>query len=145
MIRKPELETRVRSILDPSRPRSSAGILIRCAIAVAALALVLPIALTAQGKVYKLTKDMTAPRVLYKEEPQYTPEAKNDKIEGTVVIQAEIMIDGSAQNIRVTRSLDPGLDANAITAVSHWRFQPGMKDGEPVNVAVTIEMNFHLL
>jgi TonB family protein len=150
MIRKPELETRVRSILDPSRRRAAAGILMRCAVALAALALIFPIALTrqsvhAQGKVYKMSDGVTAPSIIRKVEPEYTPEAKADKIEGMVVLQMEIMIDGSAQNIRVTRSLDPGLDQSAVNAVSMWQFKPGMKDGQPVTVAATIEVNFHLL
>ncbi len=150
MIARGELETRVRSILDPSRPRAGAGLLVRCAIALGAVALILPIAVTrqrvyAQGPVYKVGKDVSAPRVLYKEEPQYTQEAKDAKIAGTVVVHAEIATDGTAQNISVSSSLDPGLDANAITAVSHWRFQPGMKEGRAVTVAVTIEVNFHLL
>jgi len=150
MIRKPELETRVRSILDPSRRRTAAGILIRCAVALAALALIFPIALTrqsvhAQGKVYKIGDGVNAPSVIRKVDPEYTPEAKADRIEGMVMLQVEIMIDGSAQNIRVKRSLDPGLDQNAVNAVSMWQFKPGMKDGQPVTVAATIEVNFHLL
>jgi TonB family protein len=56
----------------------------------------------------------------------------------------EITARGTAENIHVVRSLDPGLDANAISAVSNWRFQPGMKDGEAVTVAATIEISFHL-
>ncbi len=150
MIRKPELETRVRSILDPSRRRAGAGLLIRSAIALGALALIFPIALTrqsvhAQGQVYKIGKDVSAPSVIHKVEPEYTPEAKDEKIEGTVVLQVEIMIDGTAQNIRVKRSLDPGLDQNAVHALSMWQFKPGMKNGEPVTVAATVEVNFHLL
>jgi len=150
MIRKPELETRVRSILDPSRRRASAGFFVRCAIALAALALILPIAVTrqqvhAQGKVYKIGNGVSAPSVLYKQEPEYTPEAKDAKIEGTVTLQVEITTEGYAQNIRVTRSLDPGLDTSAVTAVSNWRFKPGMKDGEPVAVYATIEVTFRLL
>ena len=150
MIRKPELEKRVRSILDPTRRRANAGFLVRCAIAFAALALILPIAITrqsvhAQGKVYKVGKDVTQPRLILKVEPEYTPEAKDDKIEGTVRLSAEITPDGFAQNIRVMQSLDSGLDANAVTALSQWRFKPGVKDGQPVTVQVTVEVNFHLL
>jgi len=150
MVRKPELEARVRSILDPSRRRVSTGILVRCAIALAAAALIVPVAVTrqsvhAQGKVYRIGNGVSAPSILYKVEPQYTPEAKDDKIQGTVKLQVEITPDGVAENFLVLQSLDAGLDANAITAVSNWRFKPGMKDGEPVAVFAAIEINFHLM
>ena len=149
MVRKPELETRVQSILDPSRRRANAGILVRCAIALVAAALILPVAVTrqsvhAQGKVYKIGDGVSQPKILSKVEPQYTEEAKNAHIEGTVGLKVEITPAGNAENIVVSKSLDPGLDANAITAVSNWRFQPGMKDGQPVTVAAVIEVNFRL-
>jgi TonB family protein len=149
MVRKPELETRVRSILDSSRRRAAAGLFVRCAIALVAAALILPIAVTrqsvhAQGKVYKMGDGITQPRILSKVEPQYTQDAKDAHIEGAVALKVEITPAGNAENIVVTKSLDPGLDANAVTAVSNWRFQPGTKDGEPVTVAAVIEVNFHL-
>jgi outer membrane biosynthesis protein TonB len=37
------------------------------------------------------------------------------------------------------------LDENAIEAVSQWHFKPGLKDGRPVKVAATIEVNYRLL
>jgi TonB family protein len=149
MVRKPELETRVRSILDPSRRRTSAGILVRCAIVLAAVALIVPVAITrqsvyAQGKVYKIGNGVSQPKVLSKVEPEYTQEAKDAGIEGPVTLKVVITPEGKAENIVVAKSLDPGLDANAVSAVSNWRFQPGMKDGEPVSVAAVIEVNFHL-
>jgi TonB family protein len=48
-------------------------------------------------------------------------------------------------NIRVFRSLDPGLDQEAIQAASRWKFRPGTKDGVPVRIAVTLMINFRLL
>jgi outer membrane biosynthesis protein TonB len=45
----------------------------------------------------------------------------------------------------VTRSLDAGLDKKAAEAIEKWTFQPGQKDGKPVAVAATIEVNFRLL
>jgi hypothetical protein len=48
------------------------------------------------------------------------------------------------QNVRVTRSLGYGLDEKAIEADNHFRFKPAMKDGQPVAVLVSIEVNFHL-
>ena len=53
--------------------------------------------------------------------------------------------EGRARDIRVTRSLGMGLDEKAIEAVRNWRFKPGMKGGQAVNVRATIEVNFRLL
>jgi TonB family protein len=119
--------------------------LVRSAVVLAAIALVFPIALgRAQGTVYKVGGDVTQPRILSKVDPQYTQEAKDAKIEGAVLLEAEITPSGVAENIRVIRSLDTGLDANAISALSEWRFKPGTKGGEPVTVFARIEINFHL-
>jgi len=62
-----------------------------------------------------------------------------------VTLEVVITTTGYAENIRVIKSLDPGLDQNAITAVSNWQFKPGTKDGQPVAVYATIQLNFHLL
>ncbi len=98
----------------------------------------------AANKVYKVGNGVTPPRVLTKVEPQYTEEARDAKIAGTVLLQTEITPEGTAQNIVVKRSLEPGLDAKAVEAVSQWKFTPGTKDGELVTVAVMIEVNFRL-
>jgi outer membrane biosynthesis protein TonB len=50
-----------------------------------------------------------------------------------------------AHNIKVQRPLGMGLDEKAIEAVQQWRFRPGMKDGKPVTVAATLEVNFRPL
>jgi TonB family protein len=53
--------------------------------------------------------------------------------------------EGRADNIKVLESLGLGLDDKAIEAIRQWKFKPGMKDGKPVRVAATIEINFRLL
>jgi TonB family protein len=60
-------------------------------------------------------------------------------------MNVEVHPDGRAHNLQIERALDPGLDQNALEAVSAWRFQPATKDGRPVAVKATIEINFRLL
>jgi protein TonB len=78
-------------------------------------------------------------------DPDYTDEARAALLEGTEVVSVEIGPDGLAHNGRVVRSLGLGLDENGLDAISQWRFQPGMKDGQPVTVFATIEINWRLL
>jgi TonB family protein len=87
---------------------------------------------------------VVSPRVLYKVDPNYTQDAKAAKIAGTVVVALEVQADGRAHNAQIVRSLHPGLDQSALDAISQWRFQPGTKNGLPVTVKATIEINFKL-
>jgi TonB family protein len=87
---------------------------------------------------------VTAPALLYKTEPEYSEEARAAKYQGTVLLYVEVVPDGTAQNIVVRRSLGLGLDEKAIEAVRRWKFRPGTKDGQPVTVQATIEVNFRL-
>lgn len=97
------------------------------------------------GGVYRVGGGVTAPALLYKVEPEYSEEARKAKYQGTVVLYVEVSPDGKAVNPKVVRSLGLGLDEKAIEAVRKWRFRPGYKDGKPVTVAATIEVNFRLL
>ena len=46
--------------------------------------------------------------------------------------------------VKVVKSLEPTLDANAIEAVKTWKFEPAMKDGKPVAVQINVEVSFRL-
>jgi TonB family protein len=98
----------------------------------------------AQSHVYKIGGDVSAPSIIYKVEPQYTQEARNAKITGTVLLSVIIDASGNPNNIQVVRGLDPGLDKNAIAAVSQWRFDPARKNDQAVTVQANIEINFRL-
>jgi TonB family protein len=52
--------------------------------------------------------------------------------------------DGLVTNVRVVKSLGKGLDEKAVEAVQKWKFEPGMKDGQPVAAEIAIEVDFHL-
>jgi TonB family protein len=97
------------------------------------------------GGVFRVGGGVTAPALLYKVEPEYSEEARKAKYQGTVLLYIEVDPSGKATNIKVARSLGLGLDEKAIDAVRKWKFKPGYKDGKPVTVAATIEVNFRLL
>jgi len=97
------------------------------------------------GGVYRIGGGVSAPSVLFRVEPEYSEEARKAKWQGTVVLVLVVDAAGKAQNVRVVRSLGLGLDQKAIEAVSYWIFKPGFKDGKPVPVVATIEVNFRLL
>jgi bla regulator protein blaR1 len=90
--------------------------------------------------------DVTLPKVISEVKPKYTSEAMQAKIEGTVMMTAVVRTDGTPGDVEITKSLDTeyGLDNEAVAALSQWRFEPGLKDGKPVPVRVTIEMRFWL-
>jgi len=95
------------------------------------------------GGVYRPGGSVTAPRLITEVRPKYTNEAVLNRIQGTVVLELVVTRDGRASQIRVTRSLDPeGLDQQAIAAVAEWRFEPGRLAGRPVDVLVTVMLDF---
>jgi TonB family protein len=95
--------------------------------------------------VYRVGGGVSAPQILERFEPSYTEEARAARIQGSVLLYVEVQADGTAGQIKVLRSLDVGLDQKAVEAVGTWKFKPGMKDGQPVSVQATIEVNFRLL
>ena len=98
-----------------------------------------------QGRVEANPPGTNSPPIaIRKADPKYTEGARKAKLEGAVIIQMVIDENGMPTDPKVVRSLDKGLDENAIEAVKQWRFKPGLKDGKPVAVNVTIEINFKL-
>lgn len=86
------------------------------------------------------------PRILSEVKPVYTPEAMQAKIQGLIRMEAIVQKDGTVGDVTIVESLDKeyGLDNQAVIAIKQWLFQPGTKDGEPVNVRVEVEMTFTL-
>jgi TonB family protein len=121
---------------SPSRTR-------RTAIAIPLLLALMTTVSFAQ-KIYKIGPGIVPPKVLEKVEPEYTHEARVAKIEGTVALSVVVGTDQRAHDIKIVKSLDSGMDANAIQAIRAWKFQPGTKNGKPVAVQAKIEVNYRL-
>jgi TonB family protein len=98
------------------------------------------------GGAYRPGAGITLPTVLREVKPAYTADAMRAKVQGSVWLECIVMPDGTVGETKVTRSLDPifGLDQEAIKAAKQWRFRPGMRQGEPVPVIITIELSFTL-
>jgi TonB family protein len=89
---------------------------------------------------------VSAPVLIQKVEPRYSRLALKAKVQDGLLLSVEVSEDGRAHNIKIARpSIDPELDRQGILAVEQWRFQPGMRDGKPVNVFSQIEVHFRLL
>jgi protein TonB len=97
------------------------------------------------GNVYQPGGGVSAPKVLLKVDPEYSEDARKAKYQGTVLLSVVVDEHGIVRDIRVLRPLGLGLDQKAVEAVVQWKFRPGTKDGKPVAVQATIEVNFRLL
>lgn len=90
------------------------------------------------------TTGVSSPRVIYRVDPEYTDKARKKKLNGIVVLSVIVTPEGSARDVKIIKSLDGGLDKNAMAAVSKWKFEPSTKDGKPVAMHVAVEVRFRL-
>ena len=89
-------------------------------------------------------RGIVPPVVLERGAVRYTREAMLQKIQGVVGLSCIVEVDGSVGDVRVVRSLDPGLDREAIAAAKQSRFKPATKDGVAVRVVIPLSIGFNL-
>jgi len=131
------------------RAAASAAIALAASIAITAAAVdrfPMFATLQAQSVVYEPGSGITLPVVVKEVKPQYTKEAMQAKIQGTVWLSCVVGETGHITDVKVSKSLDSeyGLDQAAIDAARQWEFKPGRKDGKDVAVRITIELTFTL-
>ena len=96
------------------------------------------------GGAYRVGGGVSAPKALFTPDPEYSEEARKVRHQGTVVLWVVVGPDGRPHDVRVQRSLGLGLDEKAMEAVRQWKFDPARKDGQPVAVMISVEVNFRL-
>jgi protein TonB len=96
------------------------------------------------GGVFKVGGGISAPHAVSTPDPEYTEEARNAKTQGTCTLWLIVDTTGHPRDIRVVRGLGFGLDTKAMEAVKQWRFDPALKEGKPVNVQISVEVDFRL-
>ncbi len=86
---------------------------------------------------------ISPPKLVRQVTPRYTPDALNRGVKGEVEVEAVVKADGTVGDVRVTKSLDSDLDAQAVKAAHDWVFTPGHdRAGNAVPVIVTIVLSF---
>jgi TonB family protein len=88
--------------------------------------------------------DIKAPHATSSPDPEYSDEARVIKYGGTEIISLIIDTSGSVRDPQIIVPLGAGLDDKAIQTVSHWKFDPATKDGQPVAVEISVEVAFHI-
>jgi bla regulator protein blaR1 len=100
--------------------------------------------LKAASQIYHVGGEVSAPKLIFAPNPEYSEEAKRAKYQGVCVISTIVDVKGNPQRVRVVRPLGKGLDKKAVEAVKQYRFEPAMLHGKPVAVEVNIEVNFRI-
>jgi periplasmic protein TonB len=91
----------------------------------------------------RVSQGVTQGLLIRKVQPAYPPLARQARIQGTVLLAAEISKDGSIENLHLI-SGHPMLAPAAIEAVKQWKYKPYILNGEPVEVETQITVNFTL-
>jgi len=91
----------------------------------------------------RVSSGVSTGMLIRKVSPAYPPLARQARIQGTVVLQAEISKDGNITNLQLI-SGHPMLAPAAIEAVKQWKYKPYLLNGEPVEVETQVMVNFTL-
>lgn len=85
---------------------------------------------------------VSAPVVKTKVDPAYPAELMRGRVEGTVVLYAIIHKDGTVGDVRVLRGVQGRLDESARIALARWKFRPGTKNGQAVDLEAVVQIPF---
>jgi TonB family protein len=96
------------------------------------------------GDVLKVGGDVKEPVELTRVDPIYPEEARKNRIQGRVVVQAIIDTKGNVQRAEAVESPDSMLTEAALAAVKQWTYRPATKKGKPVKVFLTVTVAFKL-
>jgi len=91
----------------------------------------------------RVSQGVSQALLIKKGEPEYPQEARDKRIEGTVVLQVQISEAGDVTEVRLI-SGHPLLAPPAIEAVKQWKYKPYLLNGEPVQVETRVTVDFRL-
>jgi protein TonB len=98
--------------------------------------------LDAVPEIYDLSDLQHSPRAIHTIEPPYPPGPARANLAGSVVLEFIVTAQGAVTAIKVISSTHRDFEHAAATALSKWRFEPGIKDGSAVATRLRIPMQF---
>ncbi|MGO9087327.1 MAG: energy transducer TonB [Candidatus Sulfotelmatobacter sp.] len=103
----------------------------------------LPVPKIATPQRIRVSSGVSTGLLVRKVNPTYPPLARQARIQGVVVLSAQISKEGNIQNLQLI-SGHPMLAPAAIEAVKQWKYRPYLLNGEPVEVETQVQVNFTL-
>ncbi|HEX4576410.1 MAG TPA: energy transducer TonB [Edaphobacter sp.] len=111
----------------------------------------------ASGK-YHVGDGVTAPKLIYSVEPEFSEKARKQKIAGNCVVSMTVGSDGKVSDVHVVTSIADSLDKpdkkdraaalsldeKAVKAAQQYRFEPATFQGKPVPVELKVGINFQI-
>jgi TonB family protein len=99
---------------------------------------------SSEEPVYQVGGPVSDPIPIRKPNPDFTPQAKDGRVAGSILLAVTIGKDGAVRNVKVLHGLGYGLDESAVDTVTRrWFFKPATMNGQPVTVQALIEVTFH--
>ena len=94
--------------------------------------------------VLKVGGDVKEPVVVTRVAPVYPEEARKNRVQGRVILEAVVDEKGTVAKVRSLESPDPTLSDAALEAVKKWTYKPATKKGKAVKVLMTVTVTFRL-
>ncbi len=96
------------------------------------------------GGVRQVGGGVSAPKLIYQPEAEFSEEARKAKVTGNVLVSLIVDESGNVIRAHVLKGVGMGLDEKALEAVRQYRFKPALENGKPVKVEVNVEVNFQI-
>jgi len=91
----------------------------------------------------RISQGIRQPAKIRDAQPIYPVIAQSARVQGVVILEAVIGVDGRVKEARVLRSI-PLLDQAALDAVRQWVYTPTLLNGVPVPIVMTVTVTFTL-
>jgi TonB family protein len=93
-------------------------------------------------KIYQPEEVDRKAKIIKKSEPRYTEQARRNHTSGWVVLRVVLKSSGEIGDIKVIKDLPDGLTEECIRVAREMKFEPAMKDGNPVSQYTRVEYTF---